>query len=478
MIILKRSIVFLILLVFSFSLFLIGCQTQQASETSVAPTSSEQSIEETTETKETNKEEDARLAPYLESGINWRQFEGTTINVASISYLDTDLMAEQSDLFEELTGIQVNFEMLPEQEQQQKTMVDLTSKTGLYDVILMDYMLIPQYSIDQELLAPIDNYLADSKLTDPSWYDYADIMDHLKEAASYNNKTYGVATLTETSLLYYRKDLFAEKQLSIPNTLDELMDCAKALNNPPNISGIGLRGQRGNGMNVYIWTGFFKAFGGDFFKNFPTDMTPTLNTPEAIKATEYYTEILQKYGPSGSSNWTWAETLSGLQQGKIAMCIDSSDFASSINDPDMSTTAGKWGITLVPEGPGGRWPSFFTFTLSINGSSKNKEAAWLLVQFLTSKPAMGERSLQTWYNSRWSNWSDPKMKEAMSSIEGLYELMDQSLKIVNAGYRPRFPKWAEIGDLIGISLESAISGTTNPTDAMNEAQKTVENALK
>jgi multiple sugar transport system substrate-binding protein len=455
------------------SFSLIGCK-----EETVKETKQEEAAEEVSATEKEAAEVDPKLAPYLEANIDWRQFEGATLNVAAISYLDTDLMAEQSLLFEDLTGIKVNFEMLPEQELHQKTMVDLTSGTGQYDMILMDYMLIPQFTSSSDMLAPIDGYLEDPELTDPDWYDYGDVMEHLKNSASFNGKTYGVATLTETSLLYYRKDLFEEKNLEVVNTLDDLMNAAKVLNNPPEINGIGLRGQRGNGMNVYIWTCFFKAFGGDFFKDFPTDMTPTVNTPEAISSIEYYTEILDKYGPSGVTNWTWAETLGGLQQGKIAMCIDSSDFASVINDPDQSTTAGKWGIAMVPEGPNGRWPSFFTFTLSINGSSKQKEAAWLLVQFLTSKQAMGERSVQTWYNSRWSNWEDPEMKEAMSDIEGLYDLMDQSLRIVNADYRPRFEKWAEFGDIIGISLESVIAGSQSATDAMNEAQIEVEKILK
>ena len=53
--------------------------------------------------------------------------------------------------------------------------------------------------------------------------------------------------------------------------------------------------------------------------------------------------------------------------------------------PKKSATAGKWGYAEVPRGPGGRHPSIYTHTLTINAASRHKRAAWLFLQFAASR---------------------------------------------------------------------------------------------
>src|SRR4029077_20362107 len=133
-------------------------------------------------------------------------------------------------------------------------------------------------------------------------------------------------------------------------------------------------GARGQGMNVYVWSGFLPGFGGDFFERFPSPSPAGVRPPRpsqaAVEATMFYASLLKESGPRGAANWTWLETLSGMQEGRVAMCIDASNFGPVIDDPKKSSTAGKWGYAMVPAGPGGRHPSIYTHTLAINAASK------------------------------------------------------------------------------------------------------------
>ena len=67
----------------------------------------------------------ALAAPATEANIDWRQAEGASIIVAMNLHMETDELDAQLAEFEELTGIRVNFQIYPEIELHQKTLVDL-----------------------------------------------------------------------------------------------------------------------------------------------------------------------------------------------------------------------------------------------------------------------------------------------------------------------------------------------------------------
>ena len=139
----------------------------------------------------------------------------------------------------------------------------------------------------------------------------------------------GLPFYAESIELMYRKDLFDAAGLEAPQTMDELMAAAAALHDPENgITGISLRGDRGAGLNVYIWTSFLRAFGGTYFDE---DMKPVLDSPEAIAAAEFYAEILQNYGFPGPANVGWEATLTNMQQGNVAMIIDATVFGGPVS---------------------------------------------------------------------------------------------------------------------------------------------------
>lgn len=421
---------------------------------------------------------DPALAPYREARIDWRQAAGEKIVLAMNQHMETDALKPQLAAFRSLTGIEARIESYPENELHDKTLVDLSSRQGGFDVVMMDFMFTPQYA-EAGLIEPLDEHLADAAQTDPAWFALDDFVPALVDAARYGGKLWALPFTSESTLLFYRKDLLGAAGVAVPTTFDELASAAKKLHDPPKISGIGLRGARGQGMNVYVWTGFLRGFGGDFFAPGAEPPRLALDTPAAVAATDAYARLLRESGPRGAANWTWMETLAGMQQGTVALCIDASNFGPVIDDPGKSATAGKWGYAEVPSGPGGRHPAIYTHTLAINRASKHKRAAWLFALWATSRPAQRERALVTGEPTRTSIWKDPELATKLHHVgQGSWlELSLKSLAQARADYRPRIPAWREIGDLAGIAVQQAISAEKPAAEALAVAQTEASKAL-
>src|SRR5262249_23127710 len=208
------------------------------------------------------------LAPYRRARLDWRAAAGQELVLAMNQHMETDALRPQLARFEALTGVHARVESYPETELHQKTLVDLASHKGGFDVIMMDFMFTPQYAT-AGLIEPLDALIADGARTDAAWLAPGDFVPALLDAARFDGKLWALPFTSETTLLFYRRDLLAEAGLQPPDTFAELAAAARRLHRPPGVAGIGLRGARGQGMNVYVWTGFLRGFGGDFFERFP-----------------------------------------------------------------------------------------------------------------------------------------------------------------------------------------------------------------
>jgi ABC-type glycerol-3-phosphate transport system substrate-binding protein len=341
-------------------------------------------------------------------------------------------------------------------------------------------MRLPEYAT-AGYLANLTKLLDDPQLTDKSWYKPEDFIQAPMNAGKYNNVQYGIPFTAEASILYYRKDIFQKYNIKVPTTYDELMAAAKAIKDSKEpIASIGLRGLRGNGMNIYTWAQYFRGSGADFFKNYPSDMTPTVNSPQGIAATKFYGDILRQYGPPGVANWTNMDIYTNMASGTIAMAIDTNAYGGTIEDKQSSKTAGNWGYAVSPKGPNGVWPAFFSHILGMSAYSKNPGASWLFAQWITSPEIVALRGMKRCVPSRVSAWNDPAFAKNWEYIgEGGYtKICLEAIQGADAGIRPAFPNWAEMGDYLGIAVQSVIAGGATAEAAMNKAQADITTMLK
>ncbi len=425
------------------------------------------------------------LAPYKAAKINWRQVEGESITVAVIPasyFLNLISLAPQ---FEALTGIKLRFEQVPPGQIRQKAMLDLSSKTGTYATSATDPMYFPLYAANK-WVEPLDKYLNDPKLTDAAWFQYDDIIKAWREADSVNGKPYGIPFDGEVTVQVYRKDLYDAKGLKPATTYDELLANAKALNNPAErINGLALRGFAGAGQNMYIYPSILRGFGGTWIQNGKV----VVNSPEAVKALEWYVDALKNYAPAAVRNWNWPDIADAFSQGTVATYIDAHSSAAVINNPEKSKVIGKVGYARWPKGPAGKgvtsiWNWGFPINAALN--EKQKRATWLFITWATC----AETQARTSYKfagpakrsgvNRMSTWRSQEFAAAMQGAG--YNFIPASLESLeqdtDVEWRPRVPQWPAIGETMAVAIQAALVGQKTPKQALDEAQARIDQILK
>lgn len=429
--------------------------------------------------------QDANLGPYQAAKINWRQAEGQQITVAVIpaGYFD-NLVAVTPD-FEALTGIKVQYEKVPPGQIRQKAILDLTSKGGAYATHAADLMYYDLY-VANKWVEPLDQYMNDNQLTDRNWFRAEDIIQSWREGNSVGGKLYGMPYDGEVTLQVYRKDLYDTKGLRPADTLEQCMANAQALNDPDErIWGAALRGFPGAGQNMYIYPSIFREFGGDWFSG----RQLRVNSPEAVKALDWYVDLMTKYAPSAARTWNWPDIADAFSQGTLGLYIDANTSASVVNNPERSRVIGKIGYARWPKGPTGkRVTSIWNWSFPINAalSEKAKHATWLFITWAASPETQMRTSwkYQGGYKrlgiNRMALWRSKEFGDLVSGYGDnfLQASIDFLEKDTDVNWRPRMPQWPAVGDTMAIAIQEALVGQKKPHDALDEAQARIAEILK
>ena len=168
----------------------------------------------------------------------------------------------------------------------------------------------------------------------------------VREGLSYDGKLYALPFYAESSMLFYRKDLFEQAGIKVPEqpTWQQVKEWAAKLHDPDNeVYGICLRGKPGWGENMAFVTTLVNTFGGQWFDN---DWNTTINTPEWNEAVTFYVDLLKNYGPPGASSNGFNENLALFSTGKCAMWVDATVAAGLLFDP--AAVAGRGQARLRP----------------------------------------------------------------------------------------------------------------------------------
>jgi multiple sugar transport system substrate-binding protein len=400
-----------------------------------------------------------------QSGFDWKRFKGEHIEVLMAKGPRGDLLQKYRKEFEELTGMTVGDEQVPEQQQRQKTAIEFSSGSTSFDVIMVPYHVQKKLFGKNKWLEDLRPYLADAKLTAP---DY-DVADFAKGAIDYATQSDGRLDSMPINLdyfiLYWNKELFAAKGVAVPKNFDELMAAAEKLNDQK----AGVSGYVGRGLknaNVVLWTNFMLGWGRD-----PITKDGALpDDADAVAAAGYYKKIVHDYGPPGTVQFNWMECQSLFVLGRAAMWIDGIGFALPLEDPAKSKVMGKVGYSVMPMGPKAQHSALFGDGMAVSAMTKKKEAAWLYVQWATGKLNQ-TRNLVGGYGSpgRSSAFEAAKTATDLKAPREWVDCMAGSIKVARPGL-PEITAVTEFRDIYGIALTNMLQGG----DPESELKKATE----
>ena len=353
--------------------------------------------------------EDAAAADF-----NWKQFSGQSVRFVgettpATPYIRDKVIPE----FAAKTGIKVVYEDFVARQLRQKIGVEMAGKSTNLDIYMTLPMVTGREYWMSGFIEPLDRLLKDPTLTAPE-FDYEDFSPAVRAicARYFNGKTGCVAFSPQTQLLYWRKDLFARAGLQgPPQTLVEMEAAAARIMELPEgpegkVYGIVLRGlgyEAVTQLSYYLYT-----IGGSWQD---AKGRCNLGSPESLQALDFYGRMLRKYGPPGGVKLGEVEAQSLFAQGRAAMYSDIGTRAAVMEDPSRSKVAGKVGYAKIPLGPTGNRQMMLPINgLFLSPFSTHKEAAWLLLQYLTSKDVLLSLHLQGNASPRVSTWETPEYK--------------------------------------------------------------------
>lgn len=405
----------------------------------------------------------------------------TTITIATVNNGDMILMQELSKFFErDHPDIRVDWIVLEENILREKTTTDVAAHGGQYDVVTIGPLEAPIWG-RRGWLVPLNDRL-------PTAYGESDLLKPIRDGASFAGRLYALPFYGESSLTYYRRDLFAKAGLTMPAqpTYDDVAHFAKALNDPAHgVYGVCLRGKPGWGENMAYISTLVDTFGGRWFDE---NWTPQLASPEWHDAVTFYVKLLQAYGPPGESSNGFNESLTLFENGRCAMWVDATVAAGTLSDASQSKVAGSVGFAPAPIARtpiGARWLWFWA--LAVPSSSKHPEAALEFIEWATSKKYIQLVAQQHGWaaippGTRYSTYQQPAYLAVApfatltyDSILAADPLHPTEKPVPYTGIQclvlPSFPT---IGNQVGQLIAAALVGTMSIDDALKAAQAAVE----
>jgi multiple sugar transport system substrate-binding protein len=402
-----------------------------------------------------------------QSDFDWRQFEGTQLRGIMIQGPWIDSARPHLEAFEELTGITVDLEVLPEAEAWDKIRIEMQAGNPNLDLFYNQTSRFGLEFVANGWVEPLDDYIANAALTNPDFNWDTDFVDYVRNGVTFDGQIIGIPTDRQLGpMMFYRRDILDEYDVAVPQTLEELAEAAKYIweASGNTIPGIVYRGQGASATSHFSYV--LHEFGAVWEDE---EGNPTLTSDEMLAAFRWYGDTLREAGSIGATAFAFPETVNEFLTGNAAFTIELGINPGNVSNPDVSNVAGLVGYTVIPSGPGGdaaRYPDscapFRPFAISISSFSTKKDAAWLFIQYMTGFEPQLSYLKAGRVAARISPWESQEFEESLDEDAREYwaaQSISSGFCYKTQGFAP--PSIRDIGrarDIIGQVIETAILG--------------------
>ncbi|WP_338893470.1 ABC transporter substrate-binding protein [Rhodococcus sovatensis] len=331
--------------------------------------------------------------------FDWKAAQGTTLNILQTPHPYQQSFQPLLVEFEQLTGITVNADLVPEADYFTKLNTELAGGTGKHDVFMLGAYFIWQYG-PPGWLEDLGPWLKNSSATSDE-YDFEDIYEGLRTSTSWDFEqgsplgTGGQWALPwgfENNVVAYNKAYFDSNGITLPDTFDNFIQLAIDLTDrSQNRYGIATRGSKSWAtIHPGFMTQYTREGAQDYvFEN--GELQARMNSAKAVDFTEKWIEMQKLAGPTSWTSYDYPNATGDLGDGTAMMVYDADSATYPKNKPGASAQAGNIGWYPGPAGPDGSYATnLWTWSLAMNSMSKNKHAAWLFMQWATGKEAMSK----------------------------------------------------------------------------------------
>lgn len=376
----------------------------------------------------------------LAADFDWKKHSGTTVKLLLNKHPYADALIANLDNFKELTGMDVQYDVFPEDVYFDKVTAALSSGSTEYDAFMtgayMTWTYGPAGWIDD-----LNEYIQDPEKTNPM-YAFDDFLPGVIKSCAWNGQPGGalgsddakqwcVPLAYEQNNLTYNKRIFDANGLNVPTNIDELIETAKAAKAVMNGGyGIGVRGSR---SWATIHPGFLSGYANFDQKDLNIDadgkLTAAMNTDVSKDYHKKWVQMIQESGAPDWSTHTWYQVGTDVGAGKSAMMFDADILGYFMNGG--TAEAGNLAFSAFAANPAASapTPNIWIWAMSMSSFSQNKDAAWYFLQWVTGPEhdLFGAQEMDLVNPARSSVWADGAFRDKLSAkYPGYVEMHDTS----------------------------------------------------
>jgi multiple sugar transport system substrate-binding protein len=296
------------------------------------------------------------------------------------------------------------------------------------------------------------------------------------EAITYEGKAFGMPWFTDTGLLYYRKDLLEKSGFDgPPKTWNELKQMTRKVRQDSGLEfGFVFQGARYEGGVCdgmeFIWT-----HGGEVLD--PQDPTKVLvDSPETIAglATER-SMITDGISPEGVTVYKEDESAGAFLNGDAVFLRNWPYVYALVGTPDYPRLEpDQVGVSELPSADGkpgngtvGDQPFY------ISSTSKDPDAAWKFIQFLTAPEQQKLRAVEGAYlPTRTALYDDPEIQEKVPVVPLAQEALQHTRP------RPVSPYYSDMSLEMAEQFNASLSGDISPEEAARTLKEQLESFIQ
>jgi ABC-type glycerol-3-phosphate transport system substrate-binding protein len=325
------------------------------------------------------------------------------------------------------------------------------------DVLQLDVIATPEFAAAGWIL-PLDNFHPATTEFFPATI----------EANRWKGSLFALPWFVDVGMLYWRTDLLD----AAPSTFDEFSTAVSRAQREHGLPfGFVWSGARYEGL-VTVFLEYLHGFGGRFLNaagHVAVDSDAGIRALTALRDSVHR----DRTSPPDVLAWQEEQTRFAFQSGRAVAMRNWPYAYPLLADPATSRVAGRFAVGLMPHAAAGT--SIATLggqQLAINARSRHPEAAYVLVEHLTSPEQMLERArIAGEYPAR------PALYDR-KALAALGAPPDQIRRIIeHAVPRPVTPVYAELSELLQVHLHRALTRQQEPAAALHNASGEMNDLL-
>jgi multiple sugar transport system substrate-binding protein len=427
----------------------------------------------------------------LAADFDWKKHEGTSLQLLMNKHPYLDAMVANLDNFKELTGMDVQYDVFPEDVYFDKVTATLSSGSSQYDAFMTGAYQTWQYG-PAGWLVDMAELIGDAEMTAPN-YDWEDILPNLRASTAWSGvpgaalggdgaKQWAIPWGFELNSLSYNRRIFEQAGIANPpKDLAELMEQAvKITADVPDVYGIGVRGSR---SWATIHPGYLSGFSNYGASDFNVDngkLTAAMNSDAGKTFTRQWVEMIQNSGPRNWSTYTWYQVGTDLGAGASGMIYDADILGYFQNGG--TAEAGNIAYSAFAPNPeaDAPTPNVWIWSLGMNANGQQQDAAWYFVQWAsgTEHGLFGARTMDFVNPVRQSVWEDEEFRARIAkSYPGYLEQYEASAPGSKIYFTPQ-PLFFNLTTEWAASLQRMVANEVPVDEGLDQLAESVNGQLK